>query len=88
MGTRFNSLKELMEAGANLTSSVTEWAESGFQICGAKELDNRLSICNSCEFMSGNRCLKCGCFLQAKARLATSRCPEDKWQPLTPPQAV
>jgi hypothetical protein len=88
MGTRFNSLEELMRAGASLTNSVTEWAESGFQICKAEELDNRLSICNSCEFMFENRCLKCGCFLQAKARLATSRCPEGKWQSLTLPPSV
>ena len=97
MGIRFNSLDEMQQhsekIGAiamakNLGKSLVDWSASGFQVCNEEQLQNRLNICASCEFMSESRCLKCGCFIQAKARLATSVCPINKWQSLTPPPSV
>ena len=40
----------------------------------------RLAICLQCPHLSPlNRCLKCGCFLKAKTRLRTEKCPVGKW---------
>ena len=40
----------------------------------------RISVCNSCEFLTITRnCKKCGCFVDAKTRLATQHCPINKW---------
>ena len=45
----------------------------------AEEKKIRLDICKSCEYISGVRCSKCGCFLQAKTKFKASRCPINKW---------
>lgn len=43
----------------------------------------RVSICNSCEYRDAerDRCSACGCFIKAKARLSTSKCPleQPRW---------
>jgi len=39
----------------------------------------RLDICKTCPLFENNRCRKCGCFLQAKARIKNEKCPEGKW---------
>ena len=45
--------------------------------------NERLNTCQKCTFYSGTgmspRCLQCGCFLDAKARLSDAKCPLDKW---------
>ena len=46
----------------------------------SKELLNeRLSICQTCKFFTGQRCLKCGCFMSAKTKLKYAACPINKW---------
>ncbi len=42
---------------------------------------DRMSICNSCEHLLHitMQCKKCGCFVQAKTKLANSECPIKKW---------
>lgn len=44
-----------------------------------KEIENRLKICQNCEFYSNGRCAKCGCFNKWKAKLKTEHCPIGKW---------
>lgn len=39
----------------------------------------RLLQCSDCEFRIWAVCGKCGCALQAKARLPEEECPADKW---------
>lgn len=39
----------------------------------------RLGYCIPCEFRKMFLCNKCGCVLQAKARLIDETCPADKW---------
>jgi hypothetical protein len=88
MGIRFKSLEELKQhsqrPGAvamarNLGKSIIEWSASGFKTCEGDELNKRLELCSSCEYLINNRCLKCGCFVEVKTRLATSKCPISKW---------
>ena len=39
----------------------------------------RRAICDSCEYMTNNRCGKCGCWLQYKTALRAEKCPIEKW---------
>lgn len=45
--------------------------------------NQRMNTCQKCTFYSSDgmspRCLQCGCFLDAKARLADATCPIGKW---------
>ena len=49
------------------------------------EFQRRMTICAACEFLdkSTQRCGKCGCYVAAavigKARLATEKCPINRW---------
>lgn len=44
-------------------------------------IDQRLAICNPCEFVSENKdaCSKCSCLLQNRTKYVESFCPEGKW---------
>lgn len=39
----------------------------------------RLNVCSNCEFRKWATCGRCGCVLQAKARIRDEECPEKKW---------
>lgn len=41
--------------------------------------EERIKICSSCPFMNKNICTKCWCWVEVKARLKKSKCPEGKW---------
>jgi hypothetical protein len=88
MGIRFNSLEELRQhtqrpgsvaMAKNLGKSLIEWSASGFKTCEGDELNERLETCSSCEYLLNKRCLKCGCYIEVKTRLGTSKCPVGKW---------
>jgi hypothetical protein len=43
-------------------------------------VEQRLSICRSCEFIVNNEsCLKCSCLLSNRTKYVESFCPEGKW---------
>ena len=66
-----NGLKDKM-------SQVVEKASA--MVADEEVQQTRISICNSCEFLTMTRnCKKCGCFVDAKSRLAGQRCPIRKW---------
>jgi hypothetical protein len=51
-----------------------------FEIVDSHIAIERISICNSCEHLTGlRRCRMCGCFVDAKTKLADSNCPIKKW---------
>jgi hypothetical protein len=41
----------------------------------------RMEMCRSCPFFIKitGQCRMCGCFMEAKTRLADAACPENKW---------
>lgn len=41
----------------------------------------RIEVCNSCEhlFNLTRNCKKCGCFVDAKAKIKGQHCPINKW---------
>lgn len=75
----------LKKKALSLAASLTEWAAAGFKVVSQEEFDRRLATCKSCEFWDGRamagtgKCKKCGCSTQAKLRLSTAACPENKW---------
>jgi hypothetical protein len=74
----------LVEKAKNFTSSMVEWATSGFPVVDNDLLLKRKEVCNTCEFwdkdgyMGAGKCKKCGCS-GIKLNLATSVCPAGKW---------
>ena len=66
------------------TKATYNWAKSGFKLADEAELTRRKSICNKCNFwyptarMGLGKCLKCGCS-SAKLKLASEKCPIEKW---------
>ena len=42
-------------------------------------LKMRWDLCLGCEFLQDDKCLKCGCFMKVKHKLATAKCPVGKW---------
>jgi predicted Zn-ribbon and HTH transcriptional regulator len=84
-----SSLPSIGEMGKSFAYSITNWAKSGFQVPEDEIYNTRLAICKTCDqwdaeaFMGTGRCNKCGCSTQAKLRMATEKCPIDKWGPVT-----
>jgi hypothetical protein len=44
-------------------------------------IEQRLEVCNSCEWFSKRlaKCRKCGCFMKLKSTLKQASCPLGKW---------
>jgi len=72
----------------SLGKDMGKWAISGLPVVNENQLESRLAICKRCEFWNASgfsgtgSCTKCGCSTQAKLRMATSKCPIDKWGPI------
>ncbi len=72
----------------NLARSIARWVSQGLPLASEEALQARLAICSACVWwdpaaLAGTgRCRKCGCSTQAKLRLATEKCPIDKWGPV------
>jgi len=77
-------LKKLTEKTSELTEKATKESQD-FWRSVIKVPDNvqeeRFNICKGCEFLStkNNRCRKCGCFMNAKTWIPSSKCPVGKW---------
>lgn len=65
----------------SLKSSLTHLAMGGAVFANKEETEKRMNLCLNCEFLipAKSRCSKCGCFMNVKTRLQTSKCPIDKW---------
>ena len=53
-------------------------------IADFKDIENRIQICRSCEYKSGDalknmKCQLCECRIRYKVRLTSSTCPDYKW---------
>ncbi len=56
-------------------------SQTDFLLNKEKRSQERLTICKSCPELIGplNNCRQCGCFMNIKVRIYSSRCPLDKW---------
>lgn len=77
------------EMAANLAGSFGGFIINGFKVATEEQLTTRKAICKECPewnpagFGGTGSCKKCGCSTQAKLRMANSKCPIDKWGPIT-----
>jgi hypothetical protein len=75
----------LLNKAKSLATAAGDWVRAGLPVTSDADLENRLNICKTCEFwdqsgfMGTGSCKKCGCSTQAKLRMATAKCPIDKW---------
>jgi hypothetical protein len=67
-----NLVKQAWISGAGAAQGT------GF-LADASVANDRLKICEGCEFFRDRRCLKCGCFMDRKAHLKLASCPAGKW---------
>lgn len=75
-------LVEQAKSAAEAVGRVVAAAVRGEPIRASdEEHARRLAICKACEYYRDGRCLKCGCVMAWKSRLATERCPLEppKW---------
>lgn len=66
----------------NLAASVKDFISDGCRTVLKEQFEERLKICDGCEFRNANSCTKCGCRLNLKARGRAFRCPVDRWPKL------
>lgn len=61
-------------------NAIRQAAKTGEILAHTQLIHDRLKICNApCEFKTGVRCLKCGCYISLKTAVAAAKCPEGKW---------
>jgi hypothetical protein len=72
-------VKHNRSAPHRLGNALAAWVSKGMPITPPEELTKRQEMCATCEHFTGSRCKLCGCFTQAKLRMATEKCPIGKW---------
>lgn len=80
--TDLPSLKKMaFSLTSALKDTILQAVKDGSVIVTPNILLKRMDICVTCEFfvVDKSRCNKCGCFMNIKARLASSKCPIEKW---------
>ena len=67
----------------NFKESMGQLARAGFAPRGIAA--ERMNICMGCKFFHKVRrnCLKCGCFMDAKTKIARAYCPMHYWEAFT-----
>lgn len=64
----------------NFASAMAKHVASGGGHVTDEQLEHRLQVCTLCPHRNNDRCTVCGCFISAKAALASQDCPLNKWQ--------
>jgi hypothetical protein len=75
----FMKLPPLTEQAKNLVRSAWDFANSGFELASDDEQEIRYNICSICDYLTGGRCSKCGCFMKFKAKIKVVSCPDGRW---------
>jgi hypothetical protein len=69
----------LVVQARNLAGAVGRFVAGGMGRRTPEQQAAIMAVCRGCEFFRGHRCLKCGCWANLKARLASEHCPIGKW---------
>jgi tetratricopeptide (TPR) repeat protein len=69
----------LLRMAFSAAKSMVKFLGSGLKTVPPSVHLQRLQTCTACEHHTGVRCRLCGCFTNAKARLAHEECPIGKW---------
>lgn len=79
------SYPSLFQMAKNVTKSAANFVKGGMKLVSEEQLQKRLEICRSCEKFDATalngtgRCVLCGCSTALKLKMATEKCPIDKW---------
>lgn len=70
------------DKATNFARSASKHVMNGAKMVDQQIKDDRLSICQGCEFYNkkSETCNKCGCYLSIKTGWASESCPEGKWK--------
>ncbi|MBR3149835.1 MAG: hypothetical protein IKF64_06670 [Eubacterium sp.] len=69
----------LLEAGESVTyGEIMQYVSTldKADLADGGEYERRISICKNCDNLISGMCLKCGCYVEVRARLADSACPD------------
>jgi hypothetical protein len=75
----------LFEVGKSLTKSAKDFAASGMELADEKTYNQRVDTCKACEhydpsgYNNTGKCSICKCSTVAKPKIASARCPIEKW---------
>lgn len=63
------------------TNIVYQLIKEGKMLADAEKADQRIGICENCEFLKKDlyQCDKCKCFMKIKTKLFAAKCPIEKW---------
>ena len=67
---------------ADTAQAIVKDMIAGSQVLSQEDLaKSRISICEKCSLFdnSRNTCQSCGCFIKAKVKLQSAKCPIGKW---------
>ena len=73
----------LLEAGKSVTyDEISKYIASikKEELVSEKKYIDRITRCKSCENLISGMCLKCGCYVEVRARLQDAHCPHDREQ--------
>lgn len=62
-----------------LTDLVKDAVQGNVEFITQEERNNRIKICNICEYNRLKVCTQCGCMIDAKTKLKKAECPIGKW---------
>ncbi len=72
--------------GLNFASAMARWIAHGMRVCTQEQIEQRLAICEACEFYRDGYCQHCGCpvndrrEIRNKAALFSETCPRNFWE--------
>ncbi|MCU9612621.1 DUF6171 family protein [Caldibacillus lycopersici] len=66
-------------AQLNVDELVIEQLSLEADVLSDEERDERLSICQNCNYLLNHTCSKCGCFVKFRASLPYKSCPIGQW---------
>ena len=69
----------LFTKGWNLATALATFISDGARLVDEDVYQQRLAICDVCEYRRGTSCALCGCGLKAKAKGRAFECPAEKW---------
>ena len=86
----YQKLPSFLQMAKNFSKDIIKYVSAGSPVVNKEDYEERLEVCNTCPHLikKKKRCGKCGCYLEHKAKMRTSVCPDTpprwKWQDPTP----
>lgn len=71
--------KQITNFVLSVANAIANAVKSGKIVAPEATISKRISVCNSCRHLDGNRCTVCGCFVTIKTGIASEKCPLNQW---------